>query len=98
MKATVKNLDKALKACAKAHKVDYKWWKEDGQITLHADSIPVIADVVMIVESFYGSANGIVETNFGYTTVWLYNDMDTENDVNESLMYMALPFGTKIKS
>lgn len=98
MKATLANLNKALKACAKAHNVQYKWWREDGQMTLHGDTVPVIADVQLIVKAFYGNYQGIVEVDWGYTNVWLDSSMDSDHDVDEALMYLALPYGTKIKS
>lgn len=94
MKANLTNLRKALKACAKAHNVEYHWWRDDQQITLQSESVPVVSDVRQIVEAFYGSASGIVEVNYGYTIVWEDIFMNTKDEVNEQLLYLALPYGT----
>lgn len=96
MKATIANLKKALKACAKAHNVEYKSWPADGQIGIHSETVPVVADVKMIIEAFYGdfARNELVETGYGYTTVFLYDTMNTKNDVDETLLKLALPAGT----
>ena len=98
MKANIANLKKALKACADAHKVEYHWWKNDGQITLKGETLPVLADVRMIVEAFYGKAtvDMFVEQNWGYTIVWLDAGLNTKQDVDEQLLSLALPFDTKL--
>lgn len=98
MKANLRNLKKALRACANAHGVEFKWWRNDGQITLKSQDIPVLSDVRMIVEAFYGRQNvdGIVESGYGYTTVWIYAGMDSNGEVDEQLLSLALPYGTEI--
>ena len=98
MKATIANLKKALKACAYAHGVEYKWWRDDEQITLNSEDVPVVSDVRMIVESFYGADEvpGLVETGWGCTTVYLFDDMNTKKDVDEQLLALALPNGVTI--
>ena len=98
MKATIANLKKALKACASAHNIEFHYWRDDNNVTLHSDVLPVYADVKMIVESFYGEgAMDCVETAWGFTIVWLDCEvMDTKRAVNEDLMYLALPYGTKL--
>lgn len=98
MKATIANLKKALKACAKAHNVEFKNWTADGQVGVHSETIPVVADVKMIIEAFYGNKarNELVDTGWGYTTIYLYSTMNTKNDVDETLLKLALPAGTEL--
>lgn len=93
MKANLTNLRKALKASADAHNVDFHWWRNDGQITLRSEAVPVLADVQMICRAFYGH-DSMVETGYGYTIVWL-GDGFMEN-VNEVTLALALPYGTKL--
>ena len=98
MKATIKNLKKALRESAEAHNVEYKNWSDEGQIGIHSESIPVVADVKMILESFYGErCSDLYETGYGYTTVYLYDFMDDESrEVDLTLLTMALPYDCKL--
>ncbi len=91
MKANLTNLRKALKASADAHKVEFHWWRNDGQITLKSESVPVLADVRMICEAFFGHAD-MVETDYGYTIVWLGDGF--RESVDEVTLALALPAGT----
>ena len=96
MKATIKNLKKALKACAKAHNCDFEDWSEDGEFGLHSTTVPVVADVRMILESFYGT-HEMCEVAAGFTSVELYDYMDDKKrDVDELTLSLALPYGTKL--
>ena len=95
MKANLTNLRKALKACAKAHKVQFCNWVKDGQLGLKSESVPVVSDVRMISEAFFGTTiPSAVEPAHGYTTVWLCYDFLLE--VNEDLLKLALPYGTQL--
>ena len=93
MKANVTNLRKALKASAEAHNVKFYWWRNENQMALEGDSIPILSDVRMICKAFFGNAM-MVELSYGYTVIWL--DGVFRGEVDEALMYMALPYGTKL--
>ena len=95
MKANVANLRKALKASAKAHNVNFEDWSDEGQFGLESEAVPVVADARMIAEAFYGDPFGLVETGWGYTTIWAVPD-EMMRDVNVELLKMALPYGTRI--
>lgn len=92
MKANLTNLRKALKVCAKAHNAKFGNWSTDGQLGVGSVTPGTICDVQMICEAFYGT-NEMVEVGWGYTNVWIY-EVDFLPEVNENLMYMALPHGT----
>ena len=94
MKANTTNLKKALKACAAAHNVKFCDWSDEGQLGLTSDNVPVVADVRMICEAFYGTSC-MVDTDWGCTTVWKDNVV-MQSDVDELLLSLALPYGTKL--
>lgn len=98
MKANLTNLIKALKACAKAHKAEFNQWLDDGQLGIWSTTPGTVCDVEMICEAFFGKVedSNPVEVKYGIncTTVWLCYDFLKK--VNEPLMYMALPYGTKL--
>ena len=91
MKANIENLIKAVKLCAEAHKAEFCDWSEDGQLGIKSDSVATLADVKMICDAFFGKGNHDVETDWGYTTIWLGEDFLDE--VNEFTLSMALPSG-----
>lgn len=93
MKANLTNLRKALKASAKAHNAHFRNWSSEGQLGIDKETVPVISDVKMICQAFFGHS-GMVETGWGYTTVWLNEPYLTE--VDEATLQFALPYGTKI--
>lgn len=93
MKANITNLRKALKASAKAHNVEFGNWSNEGHFSLGSDAVPVVSDVSMIAEAFFGTSD-IVETDWGYTIMWL--SVEFLPEVNESLLALALPAGTEI--
>ena len=93
MKANLTNLRNALKASADANNVEFHWWRNDGQITLKSESVPVLADVRMICEAFFGHSD-MVETDGGYTIVWLGDGF--REKVDEITLALALPAGTKL--
>ena len=91
MKANVENLKKALQLCAEAHKVEFCDWSDEGQLALKSEDVPVLSDVKMIAEAFYGYGNTDVETDWGYTTLWIHSDFLEE--VDEDVLSLALPNG-----
>lgn len=95
MEANIQNLKKALAACAQAHGAELEdWLQDDGQIAIAAETVPVVNDVHMICEAFYGSAC-MVDAKYGYTNVFAY-DYPMMEAVNEPLLKLALPKGTEI--
>jgi len=95
MKATLETLKKALAACARAHKSEFSdWSEEDGQVAIKSESVPVINDVRMICEAFFGSAR-MVEVGWGYTNVYL-DECEMKTRVDETTLRLALPFGTEL--
>ena len=96
MKANLTNLRKALKACAKAHNAEFCDWSSEGQLGVHSDTPATICDVQMIMDAFYGR-HDMTEVSWGYVTIWLEEMMKgNRSDVNEELLAMALPYGTKL--
>ena len=96
MKANLTNLRKALKICAKAHNAEFCDWSSEGQLGVHSDTPGTICDVQMIMDAFYGR-HDMTEVSYGYVTIWLEEMMvRNQNEVDEVLLYMALPYGTKL--
>lgn len=91
MKANFTNLRKALKASADAHKVKFEHWRDDGMMALESVTIPVMNDVQMICDAFFGN-HEMVEECFGYTCVSFGYDFLPE--VDEMTLQFALPYGT----
>ena len=92
MKANLENLKKALKACAEAHQAEFCDWSEDElQIAVKSETVPVVSDVKMICEAFYGSSS-MVEVGWGYTNVFC-DAAEMLSEVDETLLRMALPYG-----
>ncbi len=95
MKPSVDYLIKALKACAEAHGAEFcDWSEEECQVALKADSVPALNDVKIICEAFYGLSS-MVETGWGYTTVYLDEESFLEK-VDETLLSLALPKNTRL--
>ena len=100
MEATLAKLKKALKACAKAHNAEFEDWSDEGQLGIWSVTPGTICDVRMICEAFFGKVSGEadspveVDEEIGCITIWLSYDFLKE--VNQEMMYMALPYGTKI--
>lgn len=95
MKATRKLLVKALDACAKAHKVEGEHFADDGQYGVYGTTVPIISDVRMICEAFFGKAS-MVEVSEGFCiTIYMYEEKLLKQ-VNEDLLVLALPYATKL--
>ena len=95
MKPTIDLLKKALEVCANAHGVEFSDWSEvDAQFGVKSESVPVVSDVRMICEAFYGNAS-MVEAGWGYTTVFL-NECPYRDELDEATLKMALPYGTTL--
>lgn len=95
-----KRIIKALELCAKAHRVEINVYDEDPddvQVALMSTKIPVIADVEMIAEAFYGQSYPIVhvDNSWGYVDL-LLNCRPMLTTVNEELLKMALPRGARV--
>lgn len=68
----------------------------EGQLGVHSDTPGTICDVQMIMDAFYGR-HDMTEVSYGYVTIWLEEMMvRNQNEVDEVLLYMALPYGTKL--
>ena len=95
MKANITNLRKALKACAKAHNAKFDNWSSEGQLGVWSTTPATICDVQMICDAFFGHHLGVeVQPDLDCITSWLCYDY--EKEVDEQLMYQALPYGTTL--
>jgi hypothetical protein len=88
MKANIENLKEAMQRCAKAHGAQFCDWSDEDQLAIDKANVPVMADVRMICEAFFGTFSPLDE-DWGYTVVWL--GMPFLKEVNEQLLNMALP-------
>lgn len=91
---------KALELCAKSHKVEINVYDEDPedvQVALMSTSIPVVTDVKMIAEAFYGQSYPVVHVDNSWGFVDLLLDCRPMlKKVNEGLLKMALPSGSRV--
>ena len=95
-----KKIIKALEICAKAHKVEFNLYDEDPndvQFAVMSTKIPLVADMRMIAEAFYGRSSGIVhvDNSWGYAD-FLLDYFPMLDKVDEQTLAMALPAGTKL--
>jgi len=88
MEANIENLKQAMQKCATAHGAKFCDWSDEDQLAIDKANVPVMADVRMICEAFFGTFSPLDE-NWGYTVVWL--GMPFLKEVNEQLLNMALP-------
>ena len=97
MKATIENLKKALKACATAHNCEFEDYDYEGQLLVCSETPATICDVHMILEAFYGNHDAAENNGWGSITIWLDESMDDKTrGVDETTLYMALPYGTRL--
>ena len=90
MKTILERFKRALKACAEAHGAEFCDWSEDDcQVALKTESVPALNDVKMICEAFY-SRSTMVETGWGYTTIYL-DEGTFLDEVDGTLLSLALP-------
>lgn len=95
MKANTETLIKALKACADAHRTEFcDWSTYDSQVAIKSESVPAVSDVRSICEAFFGTTS-VVETGWGYTTVYL-DETPFLPEVDEETLRLALPSGTTL--
>ena len=95
MNPSVETLIKALKTCAEAHGAEFcDWSEEECQVALKTESVPALNDVKMICEAFYGRSS-MVETGWGYTTVFLDEESFLEK-VDKTLLSLALPKNVRL--
>lgn len=95
MKATRKLLVKALDASAKAHKVEGEHFADEGQYGVYGTTVPIISDVRMICEAFFGKTSMIEVIDDFCITIYMYEEK-LQKQVNEDLLQIALPYGTKL--
>jgi len=88
MEANIENLKQAMQRCAKAHGAQFCDWSDEDQLAIDKANVPVMADVRMICEAFFGTFSPLDE-DWGYTVVWLGTPFLSE--VNVGLLNMALP-------
>ena len=104
MKANIQNLKSVLSLCAQAHKCEYKDYSSMHEIALFSATIPLVADVRMILDAFYGTHPCDcypieVYALFGCTSINLYPTMDTDSEVKDpQLLSLALPHGTDLSN
>lgn len=95
MKPSLDLLKKALKACAKAHGAEFKdWSRDDNQLGIKSESVPVVADVRSICQALYGHC-AMIEVGWGYTVVFL-DEAKFLDEADENLLRMSLPSGTEL--
>lgn len=94
MKEFLEILKNAVRECADAHSVEFCDWSEESQLAVKSESVPVVADMMTICEAFFGS-HQCIEIGWGYTTI-MYDEATPLPEINEELLMMALPAGTKI--
>lgn len=90
----------ALKECARSHKVEINVYDDDPtdvQVALMSNSIPVVSDVKMIAEAFYGQSYPVVhvDNSCGFVDLCLDCRPMLEK-VDEALLKMALPSGARV--
>ena len=89
----------ALKACAKAHGAECRLYDDDPddmQFCISSASVPVVADVEMFAEAFFGSTRPVyVDRSWGVTTVY-FATLPFLDEVDEVLLNMALPSGVEV--
>ena len=89
MKANIENLKEAMRRCAEAHRAEFFDWEETSdQLCIGTSRVPVIMDVRMICEAFYGTFSPF-DAEDGYTLIHL--GMPFLPEVDEELLNMALP-------
>ena len=86
----------ALQKCADAHHVECVMYSED-EMTFMAVSVPLLADLRMIAEAFFGKTMCVVDPDhsWGYTAFAL-GFWPMRKEVDEELLKLALPYGTDI--
>lgn len=93
-------LIKALEICAKSHKVEFKLYDEDPddvQFAVMSTKVPLVSDMQMIAEAFFGRYGGIVhvDNSWGYAD-FLLDYFPMLDKIDEQKLAMALPAGTKL--
>lgn len=94
MKPTLELLCKALSICAEAHGAQFRHYSEDFQCNITSNTVPTLADVQAICDSFYGQ-HGMIDADFGITV--FFDEAEFADHVDEALLYSALPVGTRLE-
>lgn len=98
MKGSIEILKQALEMCAKAHKVGFNDYSDEGQFSLNSVEVPVVADMRSILSSIVngGMYEIHVDHGWGFTEVFLYGEDECEtfkDEVDVVTLGMALPDG-----
>lgn len=91
-----RNLIKALRASAEAHKAEFCDWSEyDYQVAIHSDTVPVVSDFQRIVSAFAKNKNICTDIEIGYCVVYL-DEVIYNKEVDENSLELALPYGINV--
>ena len=95
-----KRLIEALKKCAEAHRVEFTLYDDDPndtQFAVMSTKVPLVADMEMIADAFYGRHSGIVhvDNSWGYSD-FLLDYFPLLPKVDEETLKLALPYGTSL--
>lgn len=86
----------ALKKCAEAHHVECEMYSDD-EMTFMAASVPLMADLRMIAEAFFGRTMCVVDPDYGWGyTSFALGLWPMRKHIDEELLNMALPYGTEL--
>lgn len=98
IKPCINNVITALRACASFHSAAFEDWSDEGQIGIEGETIPILADVRSILQSFYKPEFVECEQGWGYTTAYLYGEdiNPFKEKVDEERLLMALPYRAKM--
>ena len=94
MNEIIEKLKEAVRQCANAHSVEFCDWSTESQLAVKSESVPVLADMQMICDAFFGS-HRCIEVGWGYTNI-IYDETAPLPEIDENLLKMALPAGTVI--
>lgn len=95
-----RRLIEALKKCAAAHKVEWHLYDDDPddmQFAAMSTKLPLVADMEMIADAFFGRHSGIVhvDNSWGYSD-FLMDYFPMLPEVDEATLKLALPYGTTL--
>ncbi len=87
----------AMKICAEAHNAELADWRDEGQVAINSESVPVMSDVWNICDAIFKNGHeDAVEVGWGYTNVYLDAPGGFLDEINMELLLMALPYGTQL--
>lgn len=95
IKCCEENLVIALRACAKAHNANFCDYRDEGQVGIDKDNVPTQSDMRSILNAFVKEEFADIDTSFGYTIAYLYDETAYRKEVNEFMLKLALPYNCK---